>query len=85
MILDGPMTYMLGYTLNLINFKRVLKNVEKIVKKVDFKVMIWDHHLPREPNFRKRTEKIWNLAKKLEKKVLTAREFQFNKKPVVEK
>lgn len=85
LILDGPMTYMLGYTLNLINFQRVLKNVEKIIKNVNFKAMIWDHHLPREPKFRERTIMVWELAKKLGKRLFTASEFQFKKKPVVER
>ena len=84
LILDGPMTYMLGYTLNLINFRRVLENVKNIIEKVDFKVMIWDHHLPREPKFRKHTEEIWKKAKKLNKRVTTASEYQLKKKPVVE-
>ena len=84
LILDGPMTYMLGYTLNLINFRRVLENVRRIVEKVKFKVMIWDHHLPREPKFRERTKAVWELAKKLGKNLVTASEFQLNKKPVVE-
>ena len=35
-ILDGPMTYMLGYTLNLINLKRVIENVKRIVEEADF-------------------------------------------------
>lgn len=84
LILDGPMTYMLGYTLNLINFRRVLENVKKIVEEVDFEVMIWDHHLPRERRFRERTKEIWELAKKLRKKVLVAREYKFGKRAVVE-
>lgn len=84
LILDGPMTYMLGYTLNLINFRRVLENVKRIIKEVDFKVMIWDHHLPREKKFRERTKEIWKLARKLGKNLLTAREFQFGEKPIIE-
>ena len=85
LILDGPMTYMLGYTLNLINFSRVLANVKRIVEEADFKLMIWDHHLPREARFRERSREIWDLAKKLKKNVLTASEFQLGKRPVAEK
>jgi len=83
-ILDGPMTYMLGYTLNLINFNRVLQNVKRIIEECDFEILIWDHHLPREKRFRERTKEVWELAKKLNKKVLTASEFQLGKKPIVE-
>ncbi len=84
LVLDGPMTYMLGYTLNNINLNRTIENACRIVEKVDFDVMIWDHHLPREPNFREHTKKVWMLAEKLEKNMTTAREFRFNKMPVVE-
>ncbi|MCD6465281.1 MBL fold metallo-hydrolase [Candidatus Bathyarchaeota archaeon] len=84
LILDGPMTYMLGYMFNLINFRRTLENAKRIVREVDFKFMIWDHHLPRERKFREHTKEVWALAKELNKNLLTAREFQFGKKPVVE-
>ncbi len=84
LILDGPMTYMLGYTLNLINFRRVIENVKRILKKTKFKLMIWDHHLPREKRFRERTKEVWNLAERLKRNLTTARELVLGKKPVVE-
>ncbi|OYT41821.1 MAG: MBL fold metallo-hydrolase, partial [Candidatus Aenigmarchaeota archaeon ex4484_224] len=84
LVIDGPMTYMLGYTLNRTNLRRVLENMKRIVEKVKFEILIWDHHLTREPLFRKHTELVWEIAKKKKKKVLTAREFKFGKKPVVE-
>ena len=82
LILDGPMTYMLGYTLNLINFRRTIENALRIIKESDIEVMIYDHHLPREPKFRERTKEVWETAKKLKKNVLTASEL-LGKKPVV--
>ena len=84
LILDGPMTYMLGYTMNRTNFRRVLANAKRIVEEDDFEVMIWDHHLPRESRFRTRTKEVWELAKRLGKNLLTASEYQLRKKPVVE-
>ena len=84
LILDGPMTYMLGYALNNAELKRALLNACNIVEKISFEVMIWDHHLPREPRFRWHTKEVFELAEKLKKNVLTAREFRFNKKAVVE-
>ncbi len=83
LILDGPMTYMLGYTLNLINFNRALENAARIVEETDAKVIIYDHHLPREPRFKERTFKIWELGEKLGKKVLTAAEYKGLKPAVV--
>jgi len=82
LILDGPMTYMLGYTLNLINFRRALENVLRIVEETSTKIIVYDHHLPREPKFKERTSEVWNLGKKLGKKIVTAAEFM-GLKPVI--
>jgi predicted metallo-beta-lactamase superfamily hydrolase len=82
LILDGPATYMVPYTLNLINLRRAVENVCKIVEKVKSSVIIYDHHLVREKDFVEKTRKVWEVAKKFDKKVLTAAEF-LGKKPVV--
>jgi len=78
LILDGPMTYMLGYALNQINFERCLKNGSRIASSIDGTI-IYDHHLTREPGFRERTERVWSSAKG---KMLTAAEF-LGGRPVV--
>ena len=83
LILDGPMTYMLGYTLNMVNFRRCIENMLRIIKEADISLIIYDHHLPRESRFRERTKEVWETSKKLRRKVLTAAEF-LGKKPVVE-
>lgn len=83
LILDGPMTYMLGYTLNLINFKRTIENALKIIEETSkIETIVYDHHLPREPKFRERTRKVWEKAKKLGIKMVTAAEL-IGKKTVV--
>jgi predicted metallo-beta-lactamase superfamily hydrolase len=74
LILDGPMTYMLGYTLNLINLKRAVNNARRIVEEVDAELIVYDHHLPRESGFRERTREVWDTAAKLGRSVLTAAE-----------
>ncbi len=82
LVLDGPMTYMLGYTLNLINFRRTLENAVRIVEEVEAELIIYDHHLPREPRFKERTKVVWETARKLGRKVLTAAEY-LGKEPAV--
>ncbi len=82
LVLDGPMTYMLGYTLNLINFKRTIENAKSIFNQTTIKLIIYDHHLTREPHFRERTKEIWSLSSR-KRKILTAAEY-LGKKPVVE-
>jgi hypothetical protein len=82
LILDGPMTYMLGYMLNKINLGRAIQNAVKIIKNTSCEFIIYDHHLPREVRFRERTEKIWRVAEEEGKKVLTAAEY-LGKTPMV--
>jgi hypothetical protein len=85
LILDGPMTYMLGYTLNLINFKRTVENVLRIIEETNkTKTIVYDHHLPREPKFRERTKEAWEKAKKLGIKMVTAAELIGRKTVVLE-
>jgi len=79
-LLDGPMTYMLGYTLNRINLDRAIANGVRIVKKSGAKLIIYDHHLLRDVRYHKRTEEVWAAARG--QKVLTVAEY-LGKTPVV--
>jgi predicted metallo-beta-lactamase superfamily hydrolase len=76
------MTYLFGYLLNRINLNRAVESAAEIVRSIDAELIIYDHHLPRESKFRERTEKVWNIAKEANKKVMTAAEF-FGHTPVV--
>lgn len=82
LILDGSMTYMYGYTLTRTTLKRTIENAKRIVEETDLELMIYDHHLPREPRFKERTREVWEAGKRLRKRVLTAAEY-LGKKPVV--
>lgn len=75
LILDGPMTYMLGYLLNRHNLRRAVDNAVRIVKETETKLIIYDHHLARERRFREHTSEVWKTARRLNKRVLTAAEF----------
>ncbi len=83
LILDGPATYLLGYMLNQTNLNRSIENAIRIIKEADFDLMIYDHHLLRDKNFRRRTKKVWETAKRHGKNVLTAAEYM-GKKPLIE-
>jgi hypothetical protein len=83
LILDGPMTYMLGYLLNRINLSRAVENACRIAQETRrTELIIYDHHLPREPGFRERTKDFWDLAKGEGKTALTAAEY-LGKPPAV--
>lgn len=83
LILDGPPTYMLGYMLNKINLNRAIENAIKIIDESEAKLIIYDHHLPRERKFREHTMQVWKFAKKKRVNLMTASEY-IGKKPVVE-
>jgi len=82
LFLDGPMTYMLGYTLNRINLNRAVENAARIISETTTKLVIYDHHLPREPRFKEHTRKVWEEADRMGRKVITAAEY-LGRKPAV--
>lgn len=82
LILDGSMTYMYGYTLTRTTLNRTIENAKRIIEETDLDLMIYDHHLPREPRFKERTREVWETGERLGKKILTVAEF-LGKKPVV--
>lgn len=82
LILDGPPTYLLGYMLNNINLGRAVRNACSIIERADLKLMIYDHHLTRDRLYPGRVAEVYETARRLGKKVITAAE-QLGKKPLV--
>ena len=82
-ILDGPSTYLLGYMFNQINLDRCIENASRIVRETDFDIMIYDHHLLRERNYRKHMGNFYDTVFKEGKIVLTAAEW-FDLPPLVD-
>ena len=84
LFIDGPATYMIPYTLNLINFKRALNNLTRIIRMVNSKYIFLDHHLTRDVRFRKRLREVYETSTKLHKRVMTFSEMR-GKKPLAER
>jgi hypothetical protein len=83
LILDGPSTYLIPYMLNLINLKRTIENATKIIEETEkLELIIYDHHLLREPKYMERVKQVYEKAKEKGKTVLTAAEY-IGKNPVV--
>lgn len=82
LILDGPMTYMKGYLLTKTTLNRTIANAVQILEESDVRLMIYDHHLPREPKFKEFTREVWETAEREGKKILTVAEY-LGKKPAV--
>lgn len=75
LILDGPSTYLIPFMLNLINLRRTIENMCKIIRETDSGLIIYDHHLPRERRFKERIEEVYRTAKEEDKVVVTAAEY----------
>ncbi len=83
LILDGPPTYM-RFMLTKINLRRCIQNTCKILKHAKrLKLMIYDHHLLREKNYREKTKTVWETGEKKKLKVVTAAE-QLGKTPLID-
>ncbi len=82
LIVDGPMTYTLGYLLSGTTLIRAVENMVRILEKTEPQVVIYDHHLLREKNFREHTRRVWEFAKQKGIILLTAAEFM-GKRPVI--
>lgn len=64
LIIDGPPTYLIPYAMNMINFKRTIRNIVRIINNTkDLKLMIIDHHLTREPKYKERLNDVYLAAK----------------------
>ncbi len=74
-ILDGPMTYMFGYVLNRVNLRRAIDNAIRIVREAGAELILYDHHLPREPKFKERTKEVWKAAEAEGVRLMTVAEY----------
>lgn len=75
LILDGPTTYLLGYMLSQINFRRVILNLSSILGNTSSQIIIYDHHLPRDIHFKERVAEIYEIARRERKTLITAAEW----------
>lgn len=82
LVVDGPTTYLFGFMLNRINLNRAIENVCRILKSINPRVIIYDHHLPRDIRYRERVAKIYRAAKDKKRKLMTAAEW-FGQEPLI--
>jgi hypothetical protein len=73
LILDGPPTYILGYIMSYKNLARAILNIERIIRKIDGKIIL-DHHLMRDYRYKDLLKVVYDRASELGKDVLSAAE-----------
>jgi hypothetical protein len=75
LIISGCPTMFLGSKLPLKGLEDSNKNLVKILQQTKVKTIILDHHLVRDVNYKNKIEKVLEVSKELDKKVITAAEF----------
>ncbi len=74
LIIDGPLSYLLGYALTEEQLNQAMNNLEKMMK-MGLHTMIVDHHLVRDQNYRQTLSSLKDRAREINAKVLTAAEY----------
>ncbi|MEZ0290052.1 MAG: hypothetical protein ABWJ42_03050 [Sulfolobales archaeon] len=75
LLIDGPLTYMLGYKLSNEDLDLSKRNIIKILREARPRVLILEHHLLRDKLYRDRMREVYEEAERLSIKVYTAAEF----------
>ncbi|WP_048191480.1 MBL fold metallo-hydrolase [Pyrolobus fumarii] len=83
LIADGPATYLPPYMFSRRDLERAKANMLRIVREAAPQLIIWDHHLPREPRWRERVSKVLSEAQRQDVPILTVAEV-YGRRPLVE-
>ena len=74
-ILDGPLSYMLGYRYSSKSLQLAVENMIKIVNMGSIETLIVDHHFLRDLKWKQRIASVFGAANRKGIKVLTAAEY----------
>ncbi|ARM75067.1 MBL fold metallo-hydrolase [Acidianus manzaensis] len=82
-IIDGPLSYLLGYALKEEDLNNSINNLEKIVKE-GLDTMIIDHHVLRDLNYKNVLNNLYEIARSVNAKVETAAEYLHTEPNILE-
>ena len=74
-ILDGPMTYMLGFRYSMTSLALSIENINRIIKETSVKSIIVEHHFMRDLRYKERIAEVYECAAERDVKVITAAEY----------
>ncbi len=74
-LIDGPLTYMLGYKLSQDELNKSLRNLKFIIEKSSPNAMILEHHLLRDKEYREKLREVYDKAYELGIRIYTAAEY----------
>ncbi|MDH5815537.1 MAG: MBL fold metallo-hydrolase [Candidatus Nezhaarchaeota archaeon] len=76
LIVDGPMTYMLGYRYPYESLEASIKNLIRIIRETPVKTIVLDHHLMRDLGYKQKIEPVIREAELKGVRLLSAAEFE---------
>jgi len=74
-ILDGPMTYMLGFRYSRKSLALSVENMNRIIKETSAKTILVEHHFMRDLKYKERIAEVYECAEDNDVKVITAAEY----------
>jgi predicted metallo-beta-lactamase superfamily hydrolase len=74
-ILDGPMTYMLGFRYSRKSLALSIENMNRIIKETSAKYILVEHHFMRDLKYKERIAEVYESAAEKDVKVITAAEY----------
>ncbi len=75
LILDGPMTYMLGYRYSRDSLVKSIANINRIIDETPVETIILDHHFMRDRNYRERMPEVYEHAAGHDVRILSAAKY----------
>ena len=74
-ILDGPMTYMLGFRYSYKSLALSIANIKRILSETSVKCIMVEHHFMRDLKYKARIAEVYEHAAEKDVKVITAAEY----------
>ncbi|HDS45088.1 MAG TPA: hypothetical protein ENN68_03160 [Methanomicrobia archaeon] len=75
LILDGPMTYMLGFRYSQLSLARSIEHINRIITETAVRDILIEHHFMRDLKYRERIREVYECAARHNVKVMTAAEY----------
>jgi len=75
LILDGPMTYMLGFRYSRKSLALSIENINRIIKETSVKSILVEHHFMRDLKYKERIPEVYECAAENDVSIITAAEY----------
>lgn len=75
LIVDGPMTYMLGFRYSRKSLELSVENINRIIRETHVRTILVEHHFMRDLHYKDRIKEVYECAAEKDVEVISAAEF----------